>query len=209
MVANIILVQLYKIITNSIQMVYLQIISDLDIFAEHKIRKSLEYFNASETRAQELADMLLPNRKGVSLRLADHLVVQYSRDKDIMIPDINSDGPPIQLWHDYRRTLVVETKKFFDVFKRKNSIKAILLDETIDTTVGQIVFLCWYCERNLVEYMTFHEIEVRKHMQQIEQKSRKRVKTDSVKIRKKRAASRSESVKPTSNQYFGNFKMSL
>ena len=189
-------------------MAYLKVTSDLDVFSQYMIAKSLNYFNGDKEKAEELAEMLLPSRKGVSLRLADHLVVQYSRDNDLMIPNPRG-GPPIQLWNSYRRTLVVNTKKYFDVFKRKNIIKAVLLDEEIESTVGQIVFLAWYSEKGLVDFMNEHQLDVRKHMQSNEQKTRKRIKSETVKMRKPRAPSRSESVKPKSHQFTGEFMIKL
>lgn len=78
-------------------------------------------------------------------------------------------------------------KKFFDVFKRKNAIKARLFGQEIDTTVGQLVFLCWYNKRGLAKYMKKHETEVRAHMQLNEKKTRKSGGGKKVKKRKSRA----------------------
>lgn len=152
------------------QQPYLIITSELNPFTSHLIAPNVRWFNEDKSRAEELANMLLPNRQGTSLRLADHLVVQYSRDHNIMIRSDCSDVPT-ELWSDYRRILACTGKRFFDVFKRKNAINARLMGTDIVTTVGQIVFLCWYQKRGLPQYMAEHEKEVRYHMQNIERGS--------------------------------------
>jgi len=183
--------------------IYIEIISELSSFAKHLVEPNLNWFNDDKQRAEELGNMLLPGRQGTSLRLADHLVVQYSREHVIMLQ--NAGSVPTELWLDYRRVLAGTGKKYFDVFKRKNAIKARLFGQEIDTTVGQIVFLCWYSKRGLTEYMKKHEQEVRSHMQQNEKKSRKTAKK--TKKRKSRAPSRSECVKPMTKKFIGTFKM--
>jgi hypothetical protein len=187
---------------------FLVITSKLGPYAEHLIRPNVNWFNEDKNRAEELADMLLPDRQGTSLRLADHLVVQYSRENVIMIRSDDSQVPS-ELWLDYRRVLACTGKKFFDVFKRKHSISARLLGVDIQTTVGQIVFLCWYQKRGLTQYMSQNEERVRTHMQAQETASKtlRNPKDVSCNKKKARAPSRAEAVKPVSRVYKGSFKM--
>ena len=196
--------------TESIAERFLIITSQLGAFAEHLIKPNVDWFNEKKERSEELANMLLPDRQGTSLRLADHLVVQYSRENAIMIKGKESNVPT-ELWLDYRRVLACTGKKYFDVFKRKNAINARLMGVDIKTTVGQIVFLCWYQKNNLPEFMMENEAKVRRHMQIQEKKGGKRKvikNSDPGKKKKLRAPSRSDAVKPVSRLYEGPFLMS-
>lgn len=172
---------------------YLVVTSELNAFASQLIGPNVHWFNQDRKRAEELANMLLPDRSGTSLRLSDHLVVQYSREHDIMVEG-DYKGVPTQLWLDYRRILASTGKRFFDVFKRKNAITARLLGTDINTTVGQLTFLCWYQKRGLHEYMREHETEVRMHMQKIEKTSGIVSKDDKVKTSEKKVQDQSESL---------------
>lgn len=219
----------------STQEPFLVITSELNAFAHQLITPNVRWFNEDRARAEELADMLLPTRSGISLRLSDHLVVQYSREHVIMVKG-DHGGVPTELWLDYRRILGSTGKKFFDVFKRKNAISARLLGTEIQTTVGQITFLCWYQKRGLHEYMKRNEGKVREHMQRVERGASpsasnvtkkgapvepaftrlnpafKRVSDaapdDRRKRRKSRAPSRSDSVKPEARVFRGAVEMS-
>jgi hypothetical protein len=211
---------------------HLIITSELSDFAAQLIGPNVRWFNQDIARAEELANMLLPDRQGTSLRLADHLVVQYSREHVIMIQGEEEGGVPTELWLDYRRILACTGKRFFDVFKRKNAINARLLGVDVKTTVGQIVFLCWYQKRGLHLYMAEHEGDVRNHMQNVEKggkeaavvtnaagnnQTRRNVGNSSSssstapqhvgKKRKSRAPSRSDSVKPVTRMYEGSITM--
>jgi hypothetical protein len=188
---------------------FLEITSKLGSFAEHLLKPNIDWFNENLERAEELANMLLPNRQGVSLRLADHLVVQYSREHVIMLQGKDS-SVPTELWLDYRRVLSCTGKKFFDVFKRRNSIDATLLGVDIKTTVGQIVFLCWYQKNELPAFMEKNESKVRQHMQEQEKKGGKRKilkNSDPGKKKKMRAPSRSDAVKPVTRVFNGPITM--
>jgi hypothetical protein len=186
-------------------MAFIEILSELGEFAKHLVEPNIDWFNADKSRVEDLADMLLPHRNGVSLRLADHLVVQYAREHVIMVDsEIDNSVPPCDLWLDYRRTLSGTGKKYFDVFKRKNAIRIKVFDTTIETTIGQIVFLSWYGKRNLHGYMREHETAIRQHMKHIEKTSRDNLKNGK---RKTRSASKSNFVKPGSRVASGSFKM--
>ena len=179
--------------------------------AVHIVTSSVNWFNGSRERAAALADILLPDRKGISLRLIDHLVVQYSRVHVVPVTTGAEGGIPVDLWHDYRRKLSCTGKRYFDVFKRKNSVTATLLGTEIVTTIGQIVFLAWYQMRGLPKYMAVHEKEVRKHMQQAERMAKaasRNCKANSIQ-KKARAPSRSDMVKPAPQQHTGAFVLTF
>ena len=98
---------------------------------------ALEWFNAEPRRAQLLGDVLLPDGRGPSLRLVDHLVVQYAREKDVMVQ--HQGGVPVHLWTHYRRTLGSFGKRHFDVFKRRYHVQLRIGDKEVDATLGQLV----------------------------------------------------------------------
>jgi hypothetical protein len=95
---------------------YVSITTPIDAFHKQLIRPRIDWFNEDITRAQSLLDSLLPAKgEAPSLRLIDHLVVQYAREHSIMIQGDND--VPFDLWSDYRRKLGSVGKKYFDIFK--------------------------------------------------------------------------------------------
>lgn len=177
---------------------HLFVLDPLPALSRRTVEGSIDYFNGDAARASELRAVLNPGKKDVSLRLIDHLVVQYSRHHTIMISTDTSDVP-VELWMDYRRALSNYGKRTFDIFKRKQCIRARLCGEEISTTAGQIVFMHWFLKRGLYRFLLDNLQSVRRHMQVCERGGAKK--------RKIRSPSKLEFVKPQAKMFYGTFKM--
>ena len=130
--------------------------------ARHIIGDALVWFNADRRRAELLLDSLGSPRKGPSLRLMDHLVVHYCKDRPVAIA--GRDGVPMDLWGMYRRALNASGKKYFDAFKRYMPVRAVVLGQEVNTTLGQLRFLAWFQELELHNYLRSHLSAIREHM---------------------------------------------
>jgi hypothetical protein len=190
----------------------LQVLSEVGTFASRLLAPDLAWFNASPDRVTELERMLLPKKGGTSLRLADHLVVQYSREHTVWVR--KAGNVPAQLWLDYRQRLESTGKRYFDVFKRKNAIRIKIFGKEVESTVGQITFLAWYFYRELHVYMAENEDAIRRHMQRGEKRAasdkRKTARAATEegggpKKKKCRAPSRADAVKPHAWSFTGSF----
>lgn len=138
------------------------IVSPLEPFYEQLMLPSLTYFNSTEERTQILADILLPGRKGPSLRVIDHFIVQYPKCHTILIAE--NEGPPVNLKILYKRMLGSTGKSFFDVFKRKHAIILSISGQRTDATLGQLIFLHWYCSLNLHVKIKDYMEDLKAHM---------------------------------------------
>jgi hypothetical protein len=97
---------------------FVSVLTRIDAFHMQLIRPRIDWFNDKKERAQALLDSLVPAKGDApSLRLIDHLVVQYARENSIMIQGDSDTDVPFDLWSSYRRKLSSIGKKFFDVFK--------------------------------------------------------------------------------------------
>jgi hypothetical protein len=171
------------------------------------IAPRLLWFNENRERAELLRGSLTPSKSSFpSLRLVDHLVVQYARHIQIMVT--GEAGVGVDLWNFYRRMLSAMGKKHFDIFRRKHPVKLRILGEPIQATIGQITFLQWYFRCGLHEYMKEHEAEIKQHMKasELALKLRKQEDTHS---KKTRTASRPDLVKPLALLQTGNFSMNF
>lgn len=192
---------------------FLDILDPLNVFEKTMLNKTLKYFNENRQRSEDLASVLTRKNK-ISLRIADHLVVQYSRDNDILVAN-EYGGPPCSLWSVYRRLSNTSTKKYFDIFKRKDVIRARLFDDEFVTTVGQLQFMAWFSKQNLIEYMNENEQEIRTHMKKTEaiaklKAKRKLENVDEDGVPIKMAKKQKTLAKPLSAAIFhGNYKIRL
>jgi hypothetical protein len=113
--------------------------SPLTQFHARLLTSRLDWFNADVARAHLLREFLTPLRSGApSLRLVDHLVVQYAREQTIAVP--GEAGVPIDLWSFYRRMLSSIGKKYFDVFKRRYPLDLCIDGVDVVATIGQVIF---------------------------------------------------------------------
>lgn len=176
------------------------ILTPLDPFHSQLIAPRISWYNEDVTRSQHLLESLVPTR--VSLRLIDHLVVQFARETPIMI---KGDGDvPFDLWSDYRRMLASIGKRFFDVFKRKYHVTLDIMGQRVEATLGQIIFMSWYIQHDLPAYMRDHIEEVRAHMRRMEANFKDKKNNM---CKGARAPSRTNIVKPIPLCFDGKFEL--
>lgn len=91
----------------------------------------------------------LRRQTGVSLRAIDWAVTNFSRRHRLTI---YHRGLPLDLNNDYKRHLLIHTKRNFDAFARRSRITITLHPEkqALSTTVGQLNFFRWLLERNIL-----------------------------------------------------------
>lgn len=98
----------------------------------------------------------LRRQTGVSLRAIDWAVTNFSRRHRL---SITYRGLPLDLNNDYKRHLLIYTKRNFDAFARRARITIILHpgNQTLSTTVGQLNFFRWLLEKNV--HAKIHELK--------------------------------------------------
>lgn len=98
----------------------------------------------------------LRRQTGVSLRAIDWAVTNFSRRHRL---SIYYRGLPLDLNNDYKRHLLIHTKRNFDAFARRKRITIMLQpgNQTLSTTVGQLNFFRWLFERNI--HAKIHELK--------------------------------------------------
>lgn len=125
------------------------------------------------------------NKNGVSLRLIDWFVTNYSKKNNIMYNRRNYDNSnlstssslplPLQqsssfndyfnVFNDYKSQLKSFSKKHFDPFCRRLRIHFYYTkDKYIITTVGQLNFFKWAIENNILEFIKTHMVDIENDM---------------------------------------------
>lgn len=179
---------------------FIKVLTPLDAFHRQKVVPRVKWLNQSHERAVAFAEVL--GSKRPSLRIVDHLIVQYARDNTILVA--GESGVPADLWSWYRRLLHANGKKYFDVFKRTNLLHIKVFDQDIEATIGQVLFFQWFIECDLPTYLKTNFDLIKTHMKDMEMKT-----TTNENKKKSRAASRPECVKPIPISYIGKFEMSF
>ena len=154
----------------------------------------LEWYNEDETRVE--AFMAIVKRKnGMSLRVIDWLVTNYSKTKSVVL---ETDGVPQDLNRDYQKNLSAYNKRNMDPFARKNKI-SIMVDgkESRNSTVGQLNFFRWFIKNGISSFLQGNKGLVEGHMKAAESRS------------KKGSNCRVKNPKYTTNSYSGKFKMTF
>lgn len=144
---------------------------------------------------------IVKRKTGLSLRVIDWLVTNYSKIHSITI---EKDGlPPRDLNRDYQKNLNAYNKKNLDPFARRNKINLVIKhpcgrEETRASTVGQLNFFRWFCKNDLDTYLNKEKVKIDEHMRSSEsrRKSNKKKVVNSSKIY-------------TSKSYVGKFEMNF
>ena len=150
----------------------------------------LEWFNDNPHHL-EVFLTIVKRKDGLSLRVIDWLVTNYSKTHSITI---NTHGIPRDLYRDYHKNLSSLNKCNFDPFCRRQKIQVVLFGkEQRSTTIGQMTFFRWFLKNNVITFLKKNKKLVEMHMKN----------SDKNCADKKR-------VKPTifcSKSYTGKFKM--
>lgn len=118
---------------------------------------------------------LITQELGVSLRVLDWLVTNYSKKMNLFIGDYN-------VHNGYKDTLSVYRRKHFDPFRRTlgkenhGRITFKYLGRVYETTVGQINFISWAFVRGILEYVKANVNEIEQDMNETTRARKKKKK---------------------------------
>ena len=118
---------------------------------EDLLKKTLNiYFNKHEKK-QILID-ILSNTYNISLRIIDWFVTNYCKKNNICW-EINNTRFVVYL--NYKLQLKAYSKKYFDPFCRRERIYFHYdnTDNSLITTVGQLNFIKWMIDNNIINYI--------------------------------------------------------
>lgn len=112
------------------------------------------------------------NSTKLSCRLLDYLAFTYSIEKQIHY--IDSNGQIVHLGAKFQKALESYGKSLLDVFRRESNFEYKMHDETIVTTVGQLMFMKLAIEFGAIKYAYEHKTEIEQAMKM----ERRRKETD-------------------------------
>jgi hypothetical protein len=163
----------------------------------------MKYYNEPEN-LNKLLPILLDKTK-LSLRVLDHFVTNYSKNKKIAyyldksnkITDNPKLAQPFLVYLQYKSQLKSYKKDRFDPFRRGERI-SFCYDTTndlyIETTVGQLNFFKWAINNAVIDYVIDHLDDIETDMERFTKRSeRKRRNT------KKRSNDKSDSKESNSD----------
>jgi hypothetical protein len=134
-----------------------------------------------------LRDILIPlttQQYKLSLRSLDWLVTNYSKKNHIIYMKMNkekSNFDMVNIYNDYGDALRRNHRKKFDAFRRRTRIYFRLDDEWHETTVGQLLFLKWMRETNVLEYAESHIDEINSDMSRVSHINKKDLRNNKAK----------------------------
>lgn len=144
----------------------------------HKLSKSddvllesvLEWYNEDKKRVDHFLSVV-KRRNGMSLRVVDWLVTNFSKTHSVMI---DCGGMTRDLNREYQRNLSAYNKRNLDPFARKNKITVLLYgQEKRSTTVGQLNFFRWFFKSDIGSILDKYKDVVKAHMESCENKEKK------------------------------------
>lgn len=112
---------------------------------------------------------VLDNDTGISLRILDWLVTNYSKKRNIVYYVDNADSQSVtfNMFLEYKSQLKAYSKRFFDPFCRRERL--LFRDDKgreFYTTLGQLNFFRWAIVNGVVQYGLQHAAEIEDDMMQ-------------------------------------------
>lgn len=95
---------------------------------------------------------------GVSLRMLDCLVTNYSKTKNVVIA--RPDGSSVHVYQQYKAHLRGYSKKKFDPFARRGRVVVQFSSGAIETTIAQLSFFRWAITNGVVDYASDHSVDL-------------------------------------------------
>ena len=122
---------------------------------------SLQRFYSGRDDLNEIVD-LLKGTSEVSLRLIDWFVTNFSKAHST---SYILNGQEFVVYMNYKNQLKAYSKKLFDPFCRRERISfQIPGHEAFLTTVGKLNFFRWAIEKDILNYIKGHQVEIEKEM---------------------------------------------
>jgi hypothetical protein len=125
---------------------------------EQWVIQRLEKFYTPE-RIENLREILSSKTGGVSLRILDWFVTNYSKKNNVSY--VTKSGKHVIVYLAYKSHLKAYSKKMFDPFCRHERIDF----HGVSTTVGQLNFFAWAIEDECIDYMHSHIDDIHADME--------------------------------------------
>lgn len=156
----------------------------------------LEWYNEDNVYITQFMS-IVKRKYGMSLRIIDWLVTNYSKSHSLTIETTNI---PRDLNRDYQKNLNAYNKKNMDPFARRNKITINVsyedgFNEERMTTIGQMNFFRWFIHNKIETILQKERVHIEAHMKKSEKNSRKNTK------------STKEIKSSASKAYIGKFEM--
>ena len=132
-----------------------------------------EYYN-NEKNMNKLLKIIHQTNTKISLRIIDWFVTNYSKKHNIYYSIYKTPSgvktfetqkntliKHFNTYHSYKSQLKSYSKKLFDPFCRTERIDFVVNGETIKTTIGQLNFVRWCIQNNIIEH-ALKEVETKK-----------------------------------------------
>jgi hypothetical protein len=118
---------------------------------ENVLMKALvDHFLGRPDELELLRAVLRGKVRGVSLRLLDYLVTNFSRSNNTVYK--TSKGDTVHLYREYKSQLRGYSKRQFDPFARRERVLVDFPGGAIETTTAQLNFFRWAFGRGVVDY---------------------------------------------------------
>lgn len=164
------------------------------------MNKMMEFYNKDNNIEKILP--IINGESGVSLRLIDWFVTNYSKKNYTVLKFKNKNGDEkrFKVYYDYKLRLKAYSKKRFDPFCRWDRINIPYKDGTsIQTTLGQLNFFKWALDNKILDYIKKNADSINNDMNKRNSTSKnKKKESKNTKTRKKReelSISASKSIK--------------
>lgn len=134
------------------------------------IEESLRQWYAADVTREETLEEIVSGRAGVSLRVIDWFVTNYSARNPVAY---DRGGRVVAVNADYKEALRCFHKAGFDSFKRRG----IGVDGAGGEEEGELRqrnFFRWAIEKGVVDYVMEHHAEIKKDMAEKTKKKKKR-----------------------------------
>ena len=109
----------------------------------------LKFYKNAENAS--LFKQLISTSQGISLRLIDWFVTEYSKDNSVIYKKKN--GKQFLVHVGYKSGLKGFQKKFFDPFCRSKRITVDICEEPVVTTIAQLNFIKWCIQNQVIDYI--------------------------------------------------------
>lgn len=117
---------------------------------EELLQKTLKQFFTKQRLM--LMRSIIEDKKPVSIRKLEWYISVYCKKHNV---EYNVNGKTFNIYNSYKNEqLKSYSKKYFDFFRRNNTIKIKITDkEYVETTVAQMNFFKWAIENNIIDYV--------------------------------------------------------
>jgi len=122
--------------------------------------QSLERFYDDPKNGSKLLDIINHRINGISLRTIEWFVTNYAKKNNVSY-NKEISGRVFTVHIEYKSTLEGYSKKLFDPFCRTERIDFTVNGEVIKTTIGQLNFVRWCIQNNIIEH-TLKEVDTKK-----------------------------------------------